>query len=170
MLDGNKLQPITERKPSKVAKWWNKSGYKVLYVVAFPIAIGSLIHDRIKSAPSRYTMDDMPKVHRWLDKCLPRMIKHNCRDLKTIVIRLRGDCDYNFSSDSLQSSSWVPRKYRRKFWMLNSDVRAHMWDNYRIKGYNTIIAHDRDTWKKVDPCGVIHYSDKYDKAVFFQKR
>lgn len=170
MLNGNKLQPKIDRKPSKIAKWWNKSGYKVLYVIAFPIAIGSLIHDRIKYAPSNYTMDDMPKIHKWLDKCLPKVIKHNCKDLRRIVVRLSGDCECNFTSDYMQSSGWIPRRYRHKFWVLNHEVKAHMWDNYHIKGYDTIIAHDRASWKKVDPFGLIHYNDEHDKAVFFQKR
>lgn len=169
MLNGNKLQPKVEREPSRLAKWWRKNDYKVWRVVLFPLWIAETIQD--KRSPSHYTLADMPKVHRIMNKCLPKVVKYECRDVDTIAILIRGDVwgNYQFDQDALRTCRKVPRRYRRFFTNLNWDVKQHIWDRYSISGYTKTFLDSEEKWRKAEPKFWTH-DPKYSKMVIFSKR
>lgn len=169
MLNGNKLQPKVEREPSHLTKWWHKNNYKVWRVVLFPLWIADIIQD--KRSPSHYTLADMPKVYKVMDKCLPKIIKHECNRVDTIAIHIRGNVDgrISFSQDSLTYCPKVPRRYRRFFANLNWEVKQHIWDYYFISGYTKTILDSKEKWREAEPK---FWTDEpwYSKIVIFNKR
>lgn len=167
-------EKIDRKRNNKIRKWWKKNDYKVIRVILFPIWIYAILEEKYKKsqhAKIKKCQDIKPIFKKYLDKVMPFMVAHYCKDAKQILIS--GDCYMGDIEFNDFYSSTIRKKYSRIgnfFTIYYDELKKYILSEYQIEGYEKMILDSYRTWneaKEKFDWADIPYNVDYCKGVVF---
>lgn len=159
-----------ERQNRGFRSWWRKNGYKVCRVVLFPIWICVLCKEKYAKYRSEHFTEDVSKTKRYIDKAIPKLVKHYVEDPSCILISF-GSFGYygDFSTEDFKNKFVVGHRIAQYFYDIGYYRRRDMLLDYDIDGYEKMVI---DNWIKWDKAVEMfgwepNYDKDKDKAVVF---
>lgn len=140
-----------KREASKIRKWWQKHGYKVLRVLLFYIWIPCWCHQKLKDKRYKEMSYNDDTTKKYLDKCLPALVAHHEESSDVFIFH---DCD---DYDGIRfywsfSASWFRKKFKKQssyFVKFSREVQNYIINDYQVEGYAKRVLDNWIDWSDV---------------------
>ena len=117
-----------KKEPSKIRKWWNKNGYKVLRVIFFPIWIAGIIHEKTKKYLNGRQVWNEERANEILNYYVPRKSDWDEEDKSFYFF----DNGYGWGK---LANRYLKRKDRRFFQVNRYELRWYLINNFELEGF-----------------------------------
>ena len=135
-----------KNKKHPIQKWWNKSGYKVMRVILFPIWITVEIHEGVERCLDNCQKWSEERAHEILSYYVPRKSDWN-EETKTFYFFDNGMGWHNIAQKHLK------RKDRR--WWNNyngfcgGEIRRYLIDKFELEGFTKEVIECDEGWTEL---------------------
>ena len=136
-----------ETKIDTVRKWWNKSGYKVMRVVLFPLWWGICIKDKVNYYLNNKEEWSEERADEILSYYIPRQAEWDAED-KTFYF-----ADNGMGWGIRYCRKKIKRKDRR-WWRIyisgwGGKVRTYLINKFELEGFTKEVGDTYDSWTEV---------------------
>ena len=163
-----------KREASKIRKWWQKHGYKVLRVLLFYVWIPCWCHQKLKDKRYKEMSYNDNTTKKYLDKCLPTLVAH-CEESSDVFLFHHCEDYGGIHFFWTFNSSWFEKKFKKQssyFVKFSREVEKYIISNYQVNGYDKIVLDNYKLWS--DACDRFDWNVPYNAdnavgVVFFKR-
>jgi hypothetical protein len=138
------------RKPkekSRLRKWWNKNGYKVLRVVFFPIWIVGLICEKFINWLNYRNSWNKERANEIFSYYIPRSAEWDKENNEFYFF------DNGYGWSIYYAKRYLKRKDRR-FWRVNAGtcgykMRSYLVNEFELEGFTKEVGNCEDDWTEI---------------------
>ena len=135
------------KEKSKLRKWWNKNGYKVLRVVLFPIWIIAITYEKIINWLNYRNSWNKERAKEILSYYIPRTSEWDKENNEFYFF------DNGYGWSIYHAKRHLKRKDRR-FWRVNSGAwgyktRTYLINEFELEGFTKKIGNCDDGWTEI---------------------
>ena len=136
-----------ETKIDTICKWWNKSGYKVMRVVLFPLWWGICIKDKVNHYLNKKEVWSEERADEILSYYIPRKAEWDAED-KSFYF-----ADNGMGWGMRYCRKKIKRKDRR-WWKIYTSgwggkVRTYLINKFELEGFTKEVGDTYDSWTEV---------------------